>query len=337
MMTRGPEEIFDEAFANCNPEDQKHYKGRHDLSGLPPEVQRQLRLIQAVFNGSLQNEKFVPEHVTHPPFHVDYVKSDVQNALAFRYDGYSFIGITVPLIYAVSHVCLGLSKSPTVSALLRVQLSDEDYNKLHAALFFNLVAFIVAHEFTHHVHGHVCTGVGTVFANEILDTARNGNLRWQIQEVAADGYSIYHVLANLFAGGRATAVTALGLESEDPGVRDEVLLSLVVIAVGAYLFVRPLPTLNEINVYAATHPPQAARMDCIMQEAMNWCGQNKPPLQSWMTPPRFQELMDAATEATLGMSGAQVAGGQAAFLQSEAGKKYRRALADGVNAYKQAL
>jgi hypothetical protein len=336
MMPR-PEEVFDEAFANCSPEDRKHYKGRHDLSGLPPEVQKQLRLFQAVFNESLKNEKPVAEHVAHPPFHVDYVTSDVQNALAFQYGAYSFIGITVPLIYAVSDVCLRLSKSPSVAALLRVQPSDEDYNKLHAALFFNLLAFIVAHEFTHHVHGHVCLDVGNMFANEILDVALEGNLKRQVQEVASDGYSIYHVLANLFDGGRAIALTALALESRDPSVQDEVLLSLVVIAVGAYLFVHPLATLNEMNVYTAKHPPQVARMDCIMQEAMNWCVQNRPALQSWMTPSRFQDLMDATLEATLGMSSAQVAGGQAAFLESGAGKKYRRALADGVNAYKQAL
>lgn len=337
-MPRRPEELFDEAFTKCSAEDRRHYKGRHDLTGLPPQVQRQLRLIQTVFNDSLRNEKHVPEHVAHPPFHVDYVDSDVENALAFRYEDYSFIGITVPLIYGTSDVCLSLSKSPTVFKLLRVEPSVEDYNAVHAALFYNLCAFVVAHEFTHHVHGHVCVlGADTLFPNEILDTGLKGNLKSQIREIVADGYSIYHVLANLFDGGRETAITALKLDAEEPSVQDEALLSLVVVAVGAYLFVRPLEKLNETEVYKDTHPPQVVRLDCIMQEAIHWCRQNRPQLQTWMTAARFQELMNAAVEATVGLNGAQVAGDQAAFMKSEEGAKYHRALADGVNAYKQAL
>jgi hypothetical protein len=45
-MARMPEEVFDEAFQSFSPEDRKRYKGRNDLSGLPPVIQKQLRLIQ---------------------------------------------------------------------------------------------------------------------------------------------------------------------------------------------------------------------------------------------------------------------------------------------------
>jgi hypothetical protein len=292
-----------------------------------------------MFNESLRNEKQdVPEHVDHPPFYVDYVDSSVQNALAFRHEGYSFIAITVPLIYAISDVCLLLSKSPIVATLLRVRPSAKEYNELHAVLFYSLVAFVVAHEFTHHVHGHVCRpGAGTMFPNEILDTGSDGNLKSQIEEIGADGYAIYHVLANLFDGSGKSWLTVLRLDSEQANVQDEALLSLVIVVVGAYLFMRPAPRLNQVGIYKLTHPPQVVRMDCLRQEAMHWCRQNRPELQAWMTASRFQQLMNAATEATLGLSSVQVCGDQAAFLQSEEGVKYFTALAEGVNAYKRSL
>ena len=40
-------------------------------------------------------------HVEHGPFHVDYIDSDIENAVAVAYGGYSFIGVTVALIYTV--------------------------------------------------------------------------------------------------------------------------------------------------------------------------------------------------------------------------------------------
>ena len=56
--------------------DPQLYRGRHDLSGLPPLLREQLRRIQETFNEALQNQKQdIPEHVDHPPFHVDYVDS----------------------------------------------------------------------------------------------------------------------------------------------------------------------------------------------------------------------------------------------------------------------
>jgi hypothetical protein len=41
---------------------------------------------------------------------------------------------------------------------------------------------------------------GPAFPNEIVDNGDLGDLDGQIREVVADGYSIYHVLANLIDG-----------------------------------------------------------------------------------------------------------------------------------------
>src|SRR5882724_5883891 len=96
--------FFSQEFPYCPPvrpedPDPREYKGKHDLRGLPPLLQEQLCDIQELYIEALRNEKQgVMGHVQHPPFHVDYVDSTVLNALAFQYEGYSFIGITVPLV-----------------------------------------------------------------------------------------------------------------------------------------------------------------------------------------------------------------------------------------------
>jgi len=318
--------------------DPRLFRGRDDLSGLPPTLQEQLRRIQETFNEALRNEKQgVPEHVDHPPFHVDYVDSSIQNAIAFRYEGYSFIAITIPLIYAISDVCLRLSKSPAVATLLGVRPSDEEYNELHAVLFYVLTAFVVAHEWTHHVHGHVCPpGAETIFPNEILDTGYDGSIEGQTKEIVADGYAAYHVLANLMDSPTTPELLKLlNLDAGQASVQDQLLFSLFVVAVGAYLLVRPAPDLNDI--YQLTHPPQAARMNFVMREAIfGWCRQNRPELEASMTK-RVNSLMNAVAEATLGKSCAKVWGEQAAFLRSEKGAKYTNALDHSVAAYKESL
>ena len=339
MDMRLPGEMFEEACQRFPPEEKQYYKGRHDLSGLPPVIRDQLRFIQETFTESLGNEKQdVPGHVDHSPFHVDYVDSSVPNAIVFPFGGYSFIGVTIPLISCLSDVCLRLSKSATVAALLGFQPSTEDDNELQAVLFSILISFVVAHEYTHIVHGHiVLPSAGSMFPNEILDAGCSADLEAQIQEVVADGYSIYHVLANFLDGSGRSWLTVLNLDPVQTSIQDEVLLSLVVLAVGAYWFLRPSRALNSVDIYKCSHPPQVARMHCLIQEVMNWCRQNRPALQSFMTPNRFQQLMNAATQATLGMTGAQVCGEQVAFFQSEDGVRYRRALASGVNAYKESF
>lgn len=344
-MAVPPEVLFSRYFQKkypyippARPEDPdaRLYRGRHDLSGLPPMLQEQLHGIQETFNAALRNEKQgVPEHVDHPPFHLDYVDSSIKNALAFQYEGYSFIAITIPLIYHISDVCLRLSKSATLATLLGVRSSNEKFHELHDVLFYILTAFIVMHEWTHHVHGHVCPeGVETIFPNEIMDSGCNGNMKIQIEEIAADGYSVYYMLTFLINGGGRSWLTLLKLDAEQASVQDEVLFALIVVAVGAYLFVRPAPDLNRIDIYKETHPPQVARMSFIIEEAFRWCRKNRPALEAWMKG-RFLNYINAVVEVTLDKNGAQVWGDQMAFLESEEGAKYVSALGEGLNDYRQ--
>ncbi len=69
-----------------------------------------LAVIQRVLNEALFNEKRdVPEHVDHPPFHLDYIDAAESNAHAFNTEEYSFIGLTMGLIYDFGDLCVRLA------------------------------------------------------------------------------------------------------------------------------------------------------------------------------------------------------------------------------------
>ena len=110
---------------------------------------------------------------------------------------------------------------------------------------------------------------------------------------------------NVIAGhARESAVTALlRLDEEPVSVQDEVLFSCFVVAVGAFLYILDPVPVNTTDVYTLTHPPQAERMNFVMNQAMRWCQQSRTGLAAWMSLDRFQKLMRGAAEATLGDSG----------------------------------
>jgi hypothetical protein len=270
--------------------------------------------------------------VEHPSFHVDYIDSDIENAIAIPHGGYSFIGLTVALMCTASDVCLALSKSQEAVALLRVQASDEEYNNLQAVLFYVLLAFIVGHEWTHHVHGNAGQLDATGFPNEVLDAGGGGSLDSQIKEIDADGYSAHHVLANLIDNPQRPLIAALKIDAAPANVQDEVMFAIFVVAVAAYLFVRPAFDLDRVTIYKDSHPPQAARMHFLMDQTEGWCSYNRPDLIPWMRG-QFQSLMSATADAVLGKGGAHVWANQTAFLLSDDGLKYISTLREGFKSY----
>jgi len=261
------------------------------------------------------------------------VNSDIQNALSFQYEGYSFIGITLPLIYAVSDLCLRLSRSRKLVDVLGVRTSDKEFNELYTLLFINQTFFVVVHEYTHHVHGHF-PGLHAEFDEQTkgADTASGPNA--QVQEIDADGYAVYHLLANLLDRTRAPSLALLGLDAAQAEVQDQTLFALIVVAVGAYFLQRPAPNLGD--VYALSHPPQAARMQFLMGHAVAWCRQNRPALEGWITG-RYQVLMSATAEEALSQGGGLVWASQTAFPRSDAGKAYMSALEEGIRNFKSSL
>jgi hypothetical protein len=170
-----------------------------------------------------------------------------------------------------------------------------------------------------------------------LDAGRSSALADQIYETVADGYSLYHVLSNILDGSGRLWLDVLKLNQEPLTIQNAVLLYLVIVAVGGYFFMHPARALTRLDLYRRSHPPSVIRIDCLMQEMRNWCGQNLPDLLPLMAPSRVRQLMNAVAEATQGLSGAQVHGVQAAFFLTDEGREYSKALADGVNAYKRSL
>jgi hypothetical protein len=84
-MSVPPEILFDRCLRAGNAEFREQFKGKHDLDSLePPEFKPLLLALQQALNGALSNEQPVPEHASHPPFHVDYIDSRTVNALALK-------------------------------------------------------------------------------------------------------------------------------------------------------------------------------------------------------------------------------------------------------------
>ena len=149
-------------------------------------------------------------------------------------------------------------------------------------------------------------------------------------------FSSLLVLYDLIIGGsRPLAVDVLKLEDKPVRVQDEVLLWCFVAAVGAFFFVRKPIELNDItSLYRLTHPPQAARMNSVMQTAVTWCKQFRPDLTDSLSKQRFRKTMDAVGAATWGGNNVTGWGPQVAFLYSEHATEYFRKLDERVRAYK---
>jgi hypothetical protein len=327
-MALPPEVVFDRYFREVErrPEERGHYWGKQDLAKLRPQVAAFLIDVQSALNEALKNEKKnVPEHVDHPPFHFDYIASDIANALAFQCGEYSFIGITMPLFSKLWESCVALSKSKGVSALLEIAETPEGEEAILTVMCQTQLTFIVSHEYTHHVHGQL--------------RVSNGGLEAQAFEMDADGYAVYHVLAHLINGPRREqAVQLLGCAHSPSCIQDEKLFSSFVFALGALRLSRSLSPVDLSNVYLLSHPVPVARMNCVMRHAINWCRQNdRPVLAAYMTPNQFQVIMATVEHAISGTTVTHNWREQAAFLKSEEGSKYLKRLDALVKAHVEAL
>jgi hypothetical protein len=324
-MVDPPEVVFDRFLRNNIPAQYRGtFKGKLDLEAvLEPDVRTLLIAIQSALNEALRNEKRdVLEHVPHPPIHFDYVEASVSNAIAFRSEQYSFIGVTMPLVCALWDSCAHLSRSTEVAALLGTALDPESQEKMISLLFATQLTFVVSHEYTHIVHGTLATAPDSIFVDDFVG-AGEGSLMVQAHEIDADGYGVYHLLEDLLNGARRSqSVKLLDLEAKPETVQEAILFASFVIAVGAFFYIRPPIAVDSIDVYELDHPPQAARMNFVMHYATTWAKQKRPHLASGMTLDRFQQLLYAVASATWGMNGSSNWQTQTAFLQSEEGSTY---------------
>jgi hypothetical protein len=287
-----------------------------------------------MFNEALRTQQKADIHTECPPFHFDFIDADDENAIATRTDLYSLIGVTMPLVFRISDACVALSRAAGLTSVLRVQPSEQDYNELHATLFYVLLSFIVGHEWTHHVHGHLSTRAMVI--GELVTDELAGSMDDQVKELAADGYSAYHTLRNL-ADNWALFWPFLKFHGPTtPEVLDEVFLALFVVAIAGYMFLWPVPNVSATDIHKLTHPLEAARLNFLMHEVSGWCRQNRPPLEAWLKQ-QFQTLMQATAEAVLGRGGSAVWANQNQFLRSPDGAAYIAELGRRLEDYREAL
>ena len=209
-----------------------------------------------------------------------------------------------------------LSKSEAVAEFLGVPVGPERGGAVYAMMFLAQLAFVVSHEYTHHVHGHA-----------LQSTPHEGNddvdLQEQATEIDADGYAVFHVLAHFIAGeGRSHAIELSHCNLKQTSEQDEFLLSLVVMAIGAFLLATSPVVVEPSKIYKLKHPPQVVRMDFILRNVMRWINQNRNGLEASITQHRFQMMMALATEATWGINGGRDWSKQIAFVKSESGAEY---------------
>src|SRR5690349_3148740 len=94
------------------------------------------------------------------------------------------------------------------------------------------------------------------------------------------------------------------------------------------------PQVLEVDtIYTYTHPPQAVRLDFLMEQATRWCQQTNPDLLGWVTKDRCAELMHAVDGAIGGLHGGEDWSAQYQFLDSDVGREYMRKLTDSVNTH----
>jgi hypothetical protein len=290
-----------------------------------------LRAVQSTLNEALRLEGInASGGVAHPPFHFDFldVSSYIANAHAFEHEEYAFIAITLPLVERLLHISERLVNFPSVLQLLHMDARTVETDTLQGFLCQIQLNFLVGHEYTHHIHKHLiyrqhgAIRVWTEFSGD----PRSGNLDAQAQELDADGYAVYLVLAHLLRGERRRSALALwGIQDAVGTDTDELLLNAFFLSVMAFFCAFSTSAGADIkSLYESTHPPPAVRIKYAILVARMWSGQNASLPESWFNPVNMQPLFRAAIE----VSGASKAiwQDQVSLLSSAAGEEYERLL-----------
>src|ERR1039458_4580197 len=105
-----PEVVFHRFFQSLtNPMDRRDYRGKQDLDRLPDDLRHPLAETQVGLNTSFARSRDAVTALGRPlEVHFDYVDSGVENAIAFEYSGYQFIGVTIRMIELMLELCENL-------------------------------------------------------------------------------------------------------------------------------------------------------------------------------------------------------------------------------------
>ncbi len=313
------------------------YIGKLDLDKVEPESLRNLwKFLQQNANEALRLEGINASGGTeHPPYHFDFleVSGSIANAHAFQQDSFAFIVMTIPLVELLLNLSLALSQSPLVRQLLGIGSAPLNQDPFRFTLFQLQFNFLLGHEYTHHVHRH-CeprpTGSLSVWT-EFLKDEDSGSLEQQAQELDADGYSSYLLLANLLQDENcyASVLEAMGHAAHRTAASDELLFTMFFVFVLNVFCAFWRKRTEVAGLYQLVHPPPPVRINNIIQVAQMYAGQDDPVASTWFRSSRFTELFRIAAAAIPGSgSDRQTWDGQMALLRSPEGERYAQALFD---------
>ena len=276
--------------------------------------------------------------VPHPPFHFDYIKVDdnTANAYAFQHGGFSFIVVTLPLVELLWRLEQILGGSPIITHLLHLE-ADARPEALQAVLFQLQLSFLVSHEYTHHIHQHLNKGEGGVTGvwTEFLQDETCGSIDSQVEELDADAYAIYLVLARFIRGvGRQSVLSQLGWQDLPSNEADELLLMCFFLAVTAFFCARWPERIAMTSIERLKHPPAPVRIEYAIRVAKMWCGQNRSVPESWFSEERLKSLFRVVAEA-IGGTTREVWDAHILFLRSDEGAEYDRQLFERFEAVRQ--
>ena len=316
--------IFDEGAKACG------YLGRASLVDMAPARVDLLELIRSAFNRALANQRADdPMRQPDERFYLDYIGFAKPTAIAFRYRGFSFIGVAPPLVDQLERLSIVSSRDAGIRAA--IGLPSADRQVLALMLTFLSVSFVIGHEYNHHIFGDLA-GPATQGAFDEHDVFGEGDLTKQAKELNADGLSTYLVLENLISGeGRVHWVSLLGLEAQPAVVVDRILMSALIVGMTSYF--ASVPVANSRPYRSRTHPPMSVRLRYLLEHARLWSAQNRPSMRDWLRP-HFQVLHSNTIRAVCEAPKRAAWLEEVNYMTSAAGVKYNQDLDAALDARK---
>jgi hypothetical protein len=325
-----PEVILDRHVKENFP---KGYSGKLDIAQVKsPSFRTFLEGLQIETNDALRSENAnASGGVVHPPFHFDYLDASSTNAHAIRLAEYWFIVLTLPLVVSVTDVSKALGRSQFVWQLLGLDVDAMQHPDILWGYLGQIkLLFLTSHEYTHLIHRHSARREPNEMWTEFLPQDAHGSIESQVEELDADGYAAYLVLAFLLRSERRErALIQLGRQNLAKRDADELIMSCFFLSLMAFFRTRWAETI-KLPVSELTHPPVPVRIDYVIQVAKMWCGQFAVLEESWFTSPRLQHLFHAAGLSD-DRSRTTAWDGQVAFLKSTEGEHYRNLLFEKAN------
>jgi hypothetical protein len=301
---------------------------RADLATMEPRRREVLEILKRGYDEALNN---APENLGRSYF--DFIDDDSVDAVAVRRHGYSFVGVTTGLIDAILGRAVHILGSAEAIELIGIKEQGQ-LEGLGDVVLHLVLNFVILHEQAHHRFGHTGSLDVGVRLHEFA-THAGGDVEGQVDEVLCDGWAVYNLSQSLVSGPiRSVLASTLHMESDSDEAKDQVLFSLMVVAIsGFFLLHLEGPHCEAHDVLTATHPPSTVRMDFNMRHLQLWAAVNRPAVVDWMTKERFRALTRASVQPTeIGAIAKQLE-----FMRSSAGQSYYQELCSRIDQAKAKL